>query len=166
MQRIATRQSPAPPQGAKDLMGQITIGIDPDAERHGFAVYWESKLTVCATATTPEIISDHLPLWEARGSVTFSIEDVMANQLVYARNRQGSKNAQSKIAMRIGRCQQAQVELMRWLDYYEIPYVLHKPQSGNWAKNKAQFEKVTGWKGRSNEDTRAAAYFGYLALGN
>ena len=27
---------------------------------------------------------------------------------------------------------------------------------------KKQFEKVTGWTGRSNEDTRSAAYFGWL----
>ncbi len=96
--------------------------------------------------------------------VLFSIEDVCANNFVYARNSKGNKSVTSKIAMGIGRCQQAQTELMRWLDYYNIEYVLHKPQKGNWAKNKAQFEKVTGWKGKSNVDTRSAAYFGWLAL--
>ena len=64
--------------------------------------------------------------------------------------------------MAIGRCQQSQVELMRLIDDRNVNYVLHKPQKGNWAKNKAQFEKVTGWTKRSNEDTRAAAYFGWL----
>ena len=66
--------------------------------------------------------------------------------------------------MSIGRCQQSQSELMRFLDEYKIKYVLHKPQKNNWAKNKHQFEKVTGWVGRSNEDTRSAAYFGFLGL--
>jgi hypothetical protein len=94
----------------------------------------------------------------------FSIENVMANQFVYARNQKASKAAQSKVAMHIGRCQQAQVELCRQLDRLEIPYVLHKPQRGNWSKNKALFQKITGWEGRSNEDTRAAAFFGWLGL--
>lgn len=145
-------------------MGQIVVGIDPDSERHGMAVYVDGKLTVCATATTAEIVTQHLPAWLESGPVMFSIENVMQNQFVYARNQHGNKSAQSKIAMHVGRCQQAQVELMRWLDHYEIPYVLHKPQRGNWAKNKAQFEKLTGWSGRSNEDSRAAAYFGFLAV--
>ena len=50
------------------------------------------------------------------------------------------------------------------LDKFHIQYVLNRPQRGNWANNKAQFERVTGWTKRSNEDTRAAAYFGYLAV--
>ena len=53
---------------------------------------------------------------------------------------------------------------MQWLDSLGVPYKLHKPQKGNWAKDKARFEKVTGWKGRSNEDTRSAAYFGFLEI--
>jgi hypothetical protein len=66
--------------------------------------------------------------------------------------------------MSIGRCQQAQLELMRWLDHHRLPYVLHKPQAGNWSDKKALFEKITGWTGRSNEDSRAAAFFGYLEV--
>jgi len=31
-----------------------------------------------------------------------------------------------------------------------------------WKKDKKQFELVTKWTGRSNEDTRSAAYFGWL----
>lgn len=58
------------------------------------------------------------------------------------------------------------VDLQRMLDHYEIPYVLHRPQAGNWADKRPLFEKVTGWKGNSNPDTRSAAYFGFLALKN
>lgn len=135
------------------------IGVDPDAEAHGVAIYVDGvlkelcKLQAVALADTAK---DY--------SAVVSIENVMQNQFVYARNRHGSKNAQSKIAMHIGRCQQAQVELMRILDVYEIPYFLHKPQKGNWADNKALFERLTGWTGRSNADTRAGAFFGYLQL--
>lgn len=141
-------------------MNRIVLGVDPDAERHGVAIYIDGRL-------------EKLERWQAIKIMEYaratpwclvSIEDVMANQFVYARNQRSNKTLQSKIAMNIGRCQQAQVELMRLLDHVGSPYVLYKPRAGNWAKNKALFEKATGWIGRSNEDTRAAAFFGFLAL--
>lgn len=137
----------------------ITIGIDPDAKASGVAIFYHGKLITLKNCTTVEIVSE---IKNKACDVLVSIEDVMANQFVYARNQQASKSAQSKVAMHIGRCQQVQIEIMQWLDALGVRYVLHKPQKGNWAKDKARFEKITGWKGRSNEDTRSAAYFGFL----
>lgn len=145
-------------------MIDTVIGIDPDSEKFGYARYCNGELMALDNVALPDLVDKIMDGRELSNKIVVSIENVMANQFVYARNRKGSTANQSKIAMSIGRCQQAQVELMRWLDHYGIPYVLHKPQKGNWADNKAQFEKVTGWTGRSNPDTRSAAYFGYLAL--
>ena len=142
----------------------ITIGIDPDSKAHGAAVYRDGILSDLATMTLVDVMTFINSEENSETSLLFSIEDVMANQFVYSRNQHSSKAAQSKIAMHIGRCQQAQVELMRWLDHSCKKYELHKPVKGNWAKNKPAFEKATGWTKRSNEDTRSAAYFGYLAL--
>ena len=135
------------------------VGIDPDADKHGVALYSNGELSDLKQLQLQDLVNY---LWQIADLV--SIEDVMANQFVYARNRSGSTANQSKIAMHIGRCQQAQVELMRMLDSRKIPYVLHKPQKGNWADNRELFEKITGWDKQSNADTRSAAYFGYLAL--
>lgn len=143
---------------------RTVIGIDPDAERFGYARYWDGELSILDNLAMPELIGKILDA-NAVSSVLVSIENVMANQFVYARNNQASKAAQAKVAMHIGRCQQSQVELQRWLDHYGIPYVLHKPQSGNWADKRELFERITGWTGQSNADNRAAAYFGYLAIG-
>lgn len=137
----------------------LIVGIDPDSDKHGVAVYDDAKLVSLSLRSSIEIVES----W-AGADAKFSIEDVMANQFVYTRNQKASKSAQSKVAMHIGRVQQAQVELMRLLDRYGMPYELHKPQRGNWAKDKAMFERVTGWTERSNEDTRSAAFFGFLAL--
>jgi len=146
-------------------MDNIVIGCDPDSEKHGIALYRDGVLEWLTTmnnlSIVEELMANFLP-----EELLFSIEDVCANNFVYAINNKGNKSVTSKIAMSIGRCQQAQKELMMWLKYYGVKYVLHKPQKGNWAKNKAQFEKVTGWKGLSNEDTRSAAYFGFLGLNN
>ncbi len=143
---------------------RTVIGIDPDAEKFGYARYNGDQLVMIGNMQAPDLIGRIIDARELSSSILVSIENVMANQFVYTRNQSSNKNVQSNIAMRIGRCQQAQVELMRWLDYYGIPYVLHKPQKGNWADQKDLFERITGWTGKSNPDTRAAAYFGYLAL--
>lgn len=141
---------------------EICIGVDPDSEEHGIAIYKNQKLIALHKWSTIDILKYLDGLIDAPCTVMFSIENVMANQFVYARNRNGSTANQSKIAMHIGRCQQSQVELMRWLDHRNVLYMLHKPQKGNWADNKAQFEKVTGWTKQSNADARSAAYFGWL----
>jgi len=141
----------------------IVIGVDPDSKKHGIAIYKDGKLDDLLMMSLPEIVDD-LFQTESLGHALWAIEDVNTNKFVYGRNQHASKAAQSKIAMGVGKCQQAQTEIVRMLDHYGIDYKLIKPQRGNWAKNKAQFEKVTGWTGRSNEDTRSAAYFGWLAL--
>lgn len=144
-------------------MGKIVIGIDPDSEAYGFAGYLDGKLVRLEEIQLPQLVDllrDTIQIDE----VLVSIEDVMINTFVYARNQKKSKRVQSKVGISIGRCQQSQVELTRMLDYYRIPYVLHKPQSGNWADKRELFERVTGWGKQSNADTRSAAFFGYLAL--
>lgn len=137
---------------------ETVIGIDPDAKASGVAVYQNGSLVSLQTLTTVGIVS----MVRMATHAIVSIEDVMANQFVYTRNRHQQRAVQDKVVLQIGRCQQVQIEIMQWLDSLGVAYKLHKPQRGNWAKDKARFEKVTGWKGRSNDDTRSAAYFGFL----
>ncbi len=142
------------------MIGQnITIGVDPDSDGHGIAIYIDGNLAELTKWDLMDFIP-HAP--DSR--ILWAIENVMANQFVYKRNEQKTKAAQSKVAMHIGRCQQAQVELEKVLKYHGARYALIKPMKGNWATDKTQFEKVTGWTGRSNADTRSAAFFGFLGL--
>lgn len=140
---------------------KYVVGVDPDSNKMGVAIYSNGKLEELHNWTIVNLVGW---LLSCNHEVELSIEDVMANQFVYRQKHQRSKESQSKIAMYIGRCQQNQVELMRWLDHYEYPYKLFKPQSGNWAKNKIMFHRITGWEGRSNEETRSAAFFGFKLL--
>ena len=140
-------------------MSKIIIGIDPDSKAHGVAIYVDGKLT--NLESTPLMGVSALLLHDP--TIEPHIEDVCEMNAVF-RQRQGSNQAVNmKIANSVGKCQQAQIELERVAEYYQIKVVKHKI-SKMWKKDKAQFEKVTGWKGRSNEDTRSAAYFGYLGL--
>jgi len=139
----------------------IVVGVDPDSVKHGVAVYDDRELKVLYTMVLYDLIEY---LKGVEGQFIVSIEDANANKFIYSRNKKTNPRIQSNIAMAIGKCQQSQVELMRFLDELEMPYVLHRPQKGNWAKDEAKFKKATGWKGRSSEDTRSAAYFGFLAI--
>ena len=79
--------------------------------------------------------------------------------------RDSSKNihVKLKMAQHIGMCKQAQIELERIAEHMEIKVVKHKI-SKMWKKDKKQFERVTGWTGQSNEDTRSASWMGYQGL--
>lgn len=144
----------------------IIIGVDPDSKAHGVAIYIDQELTGLKSTQLMEAYEMLLDLIldYGRSNILFSIENVCANNFVYARNASSNKNIMAKMGLSIGRCQQSQTELIRMLDFLEINYILHKPQKGNWAKNKKTFEQVTGWSKQSNEDTRSAAYFGWLGV--
>ena len=142
----------------------LVIGIDPDAEKHGVAVYSNGKLVELCRYSLLELISLIKKCNKEQYDPLFSIEDVCANDFVYGRNSNNNRNVLCNIAKKVGACQQAQIELMRALDHYGIRYKKHPPKRGNWAKNKPAFQKATGWTGKSNEDTRSAAFFGFLEL--
>lgn len=139
----------------------IVVGLDPDSKEHGVAVFENGQLTELHNLDLPSL-RRWIDETRIEHQMIFSIEDVQAQSFIYGRNVQQSKAAQSKVAIGVGRCQQAQIEVMRELDFSGIEYRLHKPMSGNWAEKKLLFERATGWKGRSNPETRSAAFFGAL----
>lgn len=142
----------------------MIVGIDPDTQAHGVAIFQNGELTRLEQWPLMELMAwvQSVQSIKYADGLIFSIENVLANGFVYARNVQSSGAANAKVAKNIGQCQQSQTELMRMLDYLGVPYVLHNPAKSNWAKNRAMFEKVTGWNIQSNEDKRSAAYFGWL----
>lgn len=133
------------------------IGIDPDSKAHGVAIYKNGKLVELKTMTLMQLYEcvNH-----SIDEEEIHIEDVCSNNASFHGKGQ-SVRVQKDIGRRIGMVQQAQTELVRMLESLGVPYKLHKP-SKQWKKDKTHFEQVTGWRGRSNEDTRSAAYFGFL----
>ena len=145
-------------------MGRIIIGIDPDSKAHGVAVYEDGKLISLECFSLMGVMGilknfrESLP---GLDDIEVHIEDVCANNAVFRAG--GNAKVNMSIARRLGMVQQSQTELERMLIRFHIVPTKHKI-SKMWKKDKAQFEKVTGWTGRSNEDTRSAAYFGFLGL--
>jgi len=140
----------------------IVVGVDPDSVAFGIAIYRDGELKALESWTLIEIRT-----WIAAqdGEMIFSIENVLANNFLYSRNRGPNRAVNEKTMLSVGRCQQAQAELMRELDHQGIPYQLVKPTKSNWANDNRTFQRITKWAGRSNSDTRSAAYFGFLLAG-
>lgn len=139
-------------------MSEYVIGIDPDSKAHGVAVYEGGNLKELHNMTLFEFY-DHF-LYASIDKV--HIENVCGNNAVFAERRgRANFNTIAKMSNGVGRCQQSQIEIERLLERWGVDVVRHKVSKA-WKKDKKQFELATGWTGRSNEDTRSAAYFGFL----
>ena len=144
---------------------KIVIGVDPDSDKHGVAIYVDGNLCDLAGLNRVDLIKRAISYRDKGCEVLFSIEDVMANQSTWRAGGAVSKAVAAKMGHGIGRLYQALHELIRDLDANGFEYKLHKVSS-NWkdAAGKKLFESATGWNSRSNEDTRSASWFGWLEL--
>lgn len=138
----------------------IIIGVDPDTDKHGVAFYNNGHLESLEMLDRNDLI-----LTANRLSIThqilFAIEDNCSVKPVFGNKIRKRAKVNMEIARRIGMLHQAQTELMRDIERNNWEYKLFRPSS-MWKRDRVQFERVTGWTGQSNEDTRSAAYFGYL----
>ena len=147
-------------------MANIILGVDPDSKAHGVAVYGDGRLQILESMTFLEV--QYFIKGHHSSDIEVHIEDVCANNAVFmAPSKNPNKIAEAKARGRtLGMCQQSQIELERLFFSKDIRVVKHKI-SKKWKSAKTgrpKFERITGWKGQSNEDTRSAAYFGYLGL--
>lgn len=146
-------------------MCDYIVGIDPDSKKHGVAVYEDGRLLNLKSLNLMEL-QDNLKclnsLMDFDGSIEVHIENVDANKGNWHNTKSG-KSSFGRSSSDMGKCRQAYIEVVRMCEYLGINVVNHKI-SKQWKtqQGKKQFELITGWKGRSNEDTRSAAYFGHL----
>mgnify|MGYP000182735898 CR=1 FL=1 len=148
-------------------MNKIIIGCDPDSSKSGFAIYINGKLDTLGCMTLVEFYeylnNDNLPTITF-DNVELHIENVNGiSSNSFSVNKKDSLPVKLKKAEHVGKCKQAQTEIERIAENFGIK-VIHHPISKQWKKNKGIFEKLTGWTGRSNEDSRSGAYMGYLGL--
>lgn len=145
-------------------MPKIIIGIDPDSKKNGVAVYVDGELKELSSLPLFSLYLLLKHLKKTSDDITVHIEDLIAVSAAFnARDRKANIHVKLKMAQSVGMCKQAQYEIENACLLLGIDVVKHKI-SKCWKKDKAQFELVTGWKGRSNEDTRSAAYFGWLGV--
>lgn len=145
-------------------MSKIIIGIDPDAVKNGIAVFEEGKLVLCESMTIMQFIefcnsNEH-------NDVQLHIEDVNGNRCSSFNWRpQDSKYVKAKKSESVGKCKHAQMVIEEIAYHFGFEVVKHRVSS-KWKSQaqKKEFELVTGWTGRSNEDSRSAAYMAWQGL--
>lgn len=142
----------------------IRIGIDTDTELHGVAIYHDRKLIELSMIATLDFDQFVCLAENPAVNLLFIIEDVCANKFIYTRNKKQNRAIQDTIAMAVGKNQQAETELLRYLDRLKMKYKLIPPTRGNWSDNKKMFQRLTRWPKSGNIDTRSAAFFGYMGL--
>lgn len=146
-------------------MSKIIIGCDPDSSKSGIAVYRNGKLSELSSLSLIDLYRwFELAKLSSNFEIELHIENVKGVSGIFSQRTNGeNKGVALKMAQHVGMCKQVQTEIERIAEHFEVK-VLHHQVSKMWKKNKSQFEKVTGWTGRSNEDSRSAAWFGYLGL--
>lgn len=138
----------------------IVIGIDPDLVKSGVAVVEKGRVV---DLHSPDLfdLMDMAMEWKALGA-HFVIEDVESMRPTFPRAlKGGSRVAQiAKISQNVGQVKAIARVLRAYMDRIGADYTMCKPLGGTAkaAKRNADlFRNLTGWTGRSNEDTRDAA---------
>ncbi|MFQ3232068.1 hypothetical protein [Reinekea sp.] len=143
---------------------QTIIAIDPGTDKSGVACYFDGKLVELKTLTLPSLVE-----FTKEVDGVFVVEDVEANSFMYARNTHHKAAAQSKMAQGVGMVKGTARHILEFLAYQNKAIVKIAPRSGNWgtikpAVGSRHLAATTGWTGKSNKDTRSAAYFGWVYL--
>lgn len=142
------------------------IGIDPDSKAHGVALYKNGELIALQSLQLLDLQCQLISEFCGDFSkLVVHMEDNNAVSAAYgARDSRGTNLAvKLKMAQYIGNCKQAQIELERLFERLNVKVVKCK-QSKQWKNDKESFQRATGWTGRSNEDTRSAAWFGWCGV--
>lgn len=140
------------------------IGIDPDMRKCGIVecVDGEFEIKGYSNYTTSMLIEDIL-IFTNRG-YTFAVEDVNAINTIYARNRKGNQAVQSRIAQNVGMVKAAGTILVDYIEHHGGKVILVPPGIGKHTKKNAKlFAQLTGYTGRTSEDTRDAYWIAHYA---
>lgn len=141
-----------------DRERRLVVGIDPDLVKSGVAITRAGGLVHMDALSFPELLEFVRELLPEQPVVI--VEEVEADKTTY--HRPGTNARQhGRIAQNVGQVKGVKRVLVECLKSMGVDVVLVKPLRGpvkNRAKKDADyFNKVTGWKGRTNEDKRDAA---------
>ena len=144
------------------------MGCDPDSHKSGMSFYIGGKLLRLECMTLVSIFFEFESIskqWADDGAELHieNLNGISSN--AFNVNRKDTLPVKLKKAQNVGQCKQVQTEIERIAEYFGIK-VVHHGVSKMWkdsATGKAVLKDL-GWHGQSNEDSRSAAYMGYLGV--
>lgn len=144
----------------------IYIGIDPDVDKSGFAV-WDSRLNVFTKILDYRIFGILAEIDSYNSIYSDMIVIVEAGWLNkksnFHSNARQSKAVGEKIALSVGANQQVGKIIVEYCQNRKITVLEQKPLAKKWGEkrdskiNASEFEKLSGWSGITNPEKRDAA---------
>lgn len=151
-------------------MSKVIIGVDPDSNKSGFAKYQNGKLIAVECISLVNLFYFFKAEQESCIELGFELELHIENlngisSNAFSINRKDPLPVKLKKAEHVGKCKQVQIEIERIAERFNIK-VVHHGVSKMWKDSKTGKAALAdlGWHGQSNEDSRSAAYFGYLGV--
>lgn len=138
------------------------IGIDPDMRKCGVCAMADGEIDVIMSDDTAALLD--AIRYAISDDTWFAIENVNAIKTIYAKNRKGGQAVQSRIAQNVGMVKAAATIIQDYIEHHGGNVILVPPGIGKQTKNNAKlFAELTGYTGRTNEDTRDAYWIAKYA---
>lgn len=153
-ERSVERHGPRP----NIIPGRLLVGIDPDLVKSGVALVRDGQLISLQALSFPDLLNHARELVDS--NALFVVEDVEHDKTTYHRARTNTRT-HAAIAQKVGQVKGVARVLVECLQDMGADVVqvkpLHGPVKRQAKKDAAYFNRITGWQGRSNSDTRDAA---------
>jgi hypothetical protein len=145
------------------------IGIDPDMRNPGIVICDDGEFDfIPKTKYSASMVIEDVPVWINKGYY-FAVEDVNKNKPVYPRAIKAKTQSQrdaikGTIAQKVGMVKGAATILIDYIEHHGGKVILVPPGIGKQTKSNAKlFAELTGYTGRTNEDTRDAYWIAKYA---
>lgn len=139
-------------------MNKIFIGIDPDVEKNGVAIWYPKTKQLELNNLKFFDVFELIKAMKIRNEIIVTIDAGWLNKSnfhVIGTN----KNVNGKIGERVGANHETGRKIAEMCDYLGVAYELHRPTRSK--VNKEVFKQITGYKGRTNQETRDAGMLVY-----
>jgi hypothetical protein len=133
-------------------MGNTLIGIDPDVSKSGVCLY-NSKTNFTLLKLSYFELFDLLK--NTKGNTKVYIEAGWLNKSNWHKVSSGSSAINANIGLRTGANHEAGRKIVEMCEYLKLEYLLIKPTRSK--INSDTFNKITGFKKRTNQEVRDAA---------
>lgn len=138
------------------------IGIDPDVDSIGFAVWYKPKKVITHVKSYSFFrLFEILKEWKKiKGHTIVHIEGAWLERKNNWHADNQRKNVGEAIAKKVGRNQQVGRQIVDMCIYLETDFFVRTVKKPLF-QDEGVFKKVTGWQMASNKDSRSAANYVY-----
>ncbi len=138
----------------------LTVGIDPDTIKSGVAVTLNKKIIALDSVGFFDL-AEYLEAIGPKETMVIKVEDPNMIKPLFGAKAKNKRAVREKICQDVGGCKVVAHLICEQLEILGYQVVRIKPLRGpikRQVKSDAlYFNKITGWKGHTNEDKRDAA---------